>query len=186
MRFQLILLCLLLSSCGGDPEPVAVAPTASQPAPAAAVVAAAAPTVVAAGDAGESRRLLDAYLEAWNGHDADKAAAFFADDVVVFDALLGGIAQGRVEAREKVIGMYLRALPDGHWALRNEPVVAADGFSYEWAMTGTNTGNWSSYMRGTGQKINFKGISTVRIKDGKIVYQANYFDTHALGQQAGW
>jgi len=191
MRCQLILLCLLLSSCGGDPESVAVAPTASRPAPAeaaaaAAAVPAAAPTVVAAGGASESRRLLDAYLEAWNGHDADKAAAFLADDVVVFDALLGGIAQGRAEAREKVIGMYLRALPDGHWALRNEPVVAADGFSYEWAMTGTNTGNWSSYMRGTGQKINFKGISTVRIKDGKIVYQANYFDTHALGQQAGW
>ncbi len=90
------------------------------------------------------------------------------------------------EAREKVIGMYLGAMPDGHWALRNEPVVAADGFSYEWALTGVNTGNWSSYLRGSGQKIDFKGISIVRIRDGKIVYQANYFDTHALGQQAGW
>ena len=185
MRLQLLLLCLLLSSCGGEPEPVAVAPAtpAAGPQPATAAVAPAPATVVAAG---ESRRLLDAYLDAWNSHDAAKAAAFLADDAVVFDALLGGIAQGRTEAREKVIGMYLRAMPDGRWALRNEPVVSADGFSYEWTLTGVNTGDWASYMRGKGQKIDFKGISIVRLRDGKIAYQANYFDTQALGQQAGW
>ena len=37
-----------------------------------------------------------------------------------------------------------------------------------------------------GQKINFKGITIVRLKDGKIAYQANYFDTNALATQAGW
>ena len=49
-----------------------------------------------------------------------------------------------------------------------------------------NLGDWASYLHGKGQKIDFKGISIVRVKDGKIVYQANYFDTQALGQQAGW
>lgn len=185
MRFQLLVLCLLLSSCGGEPEPVAVAPAApaAAPRPATEAVAPAPANVV---DASESRRLLDAYLEAWNSHDPGKAAAFLADDAVVFDALVGGLAYGRAEAREKVIGMYLRAIPDGQWALRNEPIVSADGFSYEWTLTGVNTGDWASYMRGKGQKIDFKGISIVRLRDGKIAYQANYFDTQALGQQAGW
>jgi steroid delta-isomerase-like uncharacterized protein len=187
LRIALLVLCLLLGSCGGDPEPVAVAPTAPAAARSEQASAAVAVSPIAnASGASESRRLLDAYLEAWNSHDANRAAAFLADDVVVFDALLGGIAQGRAEAREKVIGMYLRAMPDGRWTLRNQPVVAADGVSYEWALTGVNTGNWSSYLRGKGQKIDFKGISILRIRDGKIVYQANYFDTHALGQQAGW
>ena len=186
MRFQLLALCLLLSSCGGEPETVAVAPTTPAATPAAVVAPAALPAVATAGDVAGSRRLLDAYLEAMNNHDAEKAASFLADDAVVFDALLGGMAQGRVEARDKVIGMYLRAVPDGRWALRNEPVVSATGFSYEWALTGVNIGDWASYLRGKGQKIDFKGISIVRIKDGKIAYQANYFDTHALGQQAGW
>jgi len=189
MRNALLLLCLLLSSCGGGPEPVAVAPTAPAAGPPPAATATVAPAASPAGvpgDAVESRRLLDAYLEAWNSHDGDRAASFLADDVVVFDALLGGLAKGRAEARDKVIGMYLRAMPDGRWALRNEPVVSASGFSYEWTLTGVNTGDWASYMRGKGQKIDFKGISIVRIKDGKIAYQANYFDTQALGQQTGW
>ena len=130
--------------------------------------------------------MLDSYLDAWNRHDAQAVSGFLAQDAVVFDSLLGNLSHGRAEADRNVISMYLRAVPDGRWALRGEPVVSADGFSYEWALTGTNLGDWTSYLRGRGQKLDFKGISIVRIKDGRISYQANYFDTNALGAQAGW
>jgi steroid delta-isomerase-like uncharacterized protein len=187
MRTLLLALCLLLSACGGEPETAAVAPAVSANAPPAPEAAAAvAPATVGAPGVEQSRRLLDAYLAAMNRHDADQAASLLAEDVVMFDALLGSLSHGRAEARDKVISMYLRAVPDGQWTLRNEPVVSASGFSYEWTLTGVNIGDWASYLRGRGQKINFKGISTVRVKNGKIVYQANYFDTQALGQQAGW
>lgn len=183
MRLSLLALSLLLTSCGGAPEPAVVAstkPAIAQPGSASALA------VSEVGDIGASRALLNAYLAAWNSHDAEKAASFLADDVVVFDSLLGNVLHGRAEARDKVIGMYLRAVPDGRWTLRNEPILSDAGFSYEWSLTGVNLGNWASYLRGKGQKIDFKGISIVRLKDGKIVYQANYFDTHVLGQQAGW
>ena len=182
MRLPLLALTPLLTACGGAPTPDATAP-ANAPAAPAPVAAAAAPET---GTVAASRALLDHYLAAWNSHDTEKAAAFFAEDVVVFDSLLGNVLHGRTEARDKMVGMYLRAVPNGQWTLRNEPVLSASGFSYEWSLTGVNLGDWASYLHGKGQKIDFKGISIVRVRDGKIVYQANYFDTQALGQQAGW
>ena len=191
MRLLLIPLCLSLAACGGNPEPEADAsPAATMPAATTAgattPVAATAAPVAAPATATASRTLLDAYLQAWNARDADKVASFMADDVVVFDSLLGNLSNGRAEARSNVVDMYLRAVPDGQWTLRGEPIVSEGGFSYEWTLTGVNLGNWATYLRGKGQKINFKGITIVRTRDDKIVYQANYFDTNALGTQAGW
>ena len=189
MRLLLIPLCLSLVACGGNPEPDA-SPAAATPAATVAVgstpVAATSVPVATPVTAAASRALLDAYLQAWNARDGDKVAAFMAEDVVVFDSLLGNLSHGRAEARSNVVDMYLRAVPDGQWTLRGEPIVSEGGFSYEWTLTGVNLGNWATYLRGKGQKINFKGITIVRTRDGKIVYQANYFDTNALGTQAGW
>jgi steroid delta-isomerase-like uncharacterized protein len=190
MRLLLIPICLSLAACGGKSESdagtSATATTAAAVAGATTPAAATVPPVAAPATAAASRALLDAYLQAWNDRDGDKVAAFMADDVVAFDSLLGNLSNGRAEARSNVIDMYLRAVPDGQWTLRGEPIVSEAGFSYEWTLTGVNMGNWATYLRGKGQKINFKGITIVRTRDGKIVYQANYFDTNALGTQAGW
>lgn len=184
MRLLLMLLCLSLAACGGDPE--ADAGAAATPAVTAVASVATPAPAPAPATATASRVLLDAYLQAWNAHDGDRVASFMADDVLVFDSLLGNLSHGRAEARSNVVGMYLRAVPDGQWTLRGEPILSDGGFSYEWTLTGVNLGNWATYLRGKGQKINFKGITIVRTRDGKIVYQANYFDTNALGTQAGW
>lgn len=186
---------LSLAACGGEDPVDAPSVDAGATAPVAANRAAptptpAAPAAVPATPAGAgvaaSRALLDNYLAAWSRGDADAITAFLAEDAEVFDALLARKYSGRAEARREVIAMYLRAVPDGQWSLRGEPVVAADGFSYEWTLTGTNSGNWTHYLRGRSQRIDFKGATVVRLRDGRIAYQANYFDTNALGAQAGW
>lgn len=188
MRRLLLVSCLTLAACGGAPDsaptPAAAAPAAAVPAPVAAPVPPAKPALPA--DAAASRAVLDAWLEAMNRHDEAAAAALLADDAQVFDALLANVHRGREDARREVIAMYLRAVPDGQWNLRGEPVVSPDGFSYEWVLTGTNQGNWTNYLRGRGQAINFKGATFVRLREGRIAYQATYFDTNALGAQAGW
>lgn len=191
MRLLLVPLCLSLAACGGGSEsnaessPAAATPAATVASVSTPVAATATP-VAAPATASASRALLDAYLQSWNARDGDKIAAFMADDVVVFDSLLGNLSSGRAEARSNVVDMYLRAVPDGQWTLRGEPIVSEGGFSYEWTLTGVNLGNWATYLRGKGQKINFKGVTIVRTRGDKIVYQANYFDTNALGTQAGW
>ena len=191
MRVLLIPICLSLAACGGNPEPEAEAsPGSANPAATVARIAtpdpARATPVAAPATAAASRALLDAYLQAWNAHDGAKVASYMVEDVVLFDSLLGNLSNGRAEAQSNVVDMYLRAVPDGQWTLRGEPIVSEAGFSYEWTLTGVNLGNWATYLRGKGQKINFKGSTIVRTRDGKIVYQANYFDTNALGTQAGW
>ena len=188
IRAALACSVLVLAGCGGAGPAPAPPPTRVAPAVAAApaVVSPAPAAAPAAGDARASRAVLDAWLDAVNRHDEAAAAALLADDAQVFDALLAKIYQGRAEAQREVIGMYQRAVPDGQWSLRGEPIVSADGFSYEWTLTGTNLGNWTSYLRGRGQKIDFKGATVVRLRGGRIAYQATYFDTNALGAQAGW
>ena len=191
MRLLSLAALLMLTSCGGDAEPAADSAPVGAAAPVAttAITTASAPVAAAApipADAAASRALLNAYLQAWNSHDGDKVASFMAADVIVFDSLLGNLSHGRGEAQSNVVGMYLRAVPDGQWEMRGDPVLSGAGFSYEWTLTGVNLGNWATYLRGKGQKINFKGITIVRLKDGKIAYQANYFDTNALATQAGW
>ena len=182
--------CLLLSGCGGDESassqaPNLPAPTIATPAPAPTAVATAAATPPQ-GDVAAARATLDAWLAALNRHDADAAAALLAEDAQVFDPLQAKLHHSREQARREVIGMYLRAVPDGQWSLRGEPVVAADGFSYEWTLSGVNSGNWTNYLRGRGQALDFKGATVVRLREGKIAYQATYYDTNALGAQAGW
>ena len=41
------------------------------------------------------RQVADAYLAAWNAHDADAAAAFMADDVTYLDVTAGEPQKGR-------------------------------------------------------------------------------------------
>ena len=181
-------LVMALGACGKDETasaPMAAAVTTPVAPPSVAATPAPAPAPASA-DARASRAVLDGWLDAMNRHDEDAAAALLAEDVQVFDALLAKLYAGRGEARREVIGMYLRAVPDGQWSLRGEPIVSADGFSYEWTLSGTNLGNWTSYLRARGQKLDFKGATVVRLRGGRIAYQATYFDTNALGAQAGW
>ena len=52
-------------------------------------------------------------------------------------------------------------------------------------LTGTNTGTLMG-IPAKNQKINLKGMSFVRIKDGKIIYKADYYDAATLNKQLGW
>ena len=153
---------------------VPVAPVAA-PAPASA----SAP----AGQAG-ARRVLDRWLGAWNAHDPAQAAVLLADDVEYFDAGFSGIQKGRDAAVDKGVSVFLRGVPDLHIELRGEPIVSPDAIAWEWTFTGTNTGTWGG-IPATNQHINLKGFSLMRLRDGKIVQLASYYDTGTLNRQLG-
>jgi steroid delta-isomerase-like uncharacterized protein len=169
-------LLLLLSACG-EGEKTVVAPA---PAPVAAAPAPAAPAM----DAPAALVLVKDYLAAWNEHDIDRTGGFLADDVQYFDSSFGGMQHGRQAAVEQGISVFMRGVPDLRWEIRSEPIVSSDGVAYEWTFTGTHTGTWGT-IRATNQKINLKGMSFVRIKDGKIAYQAVFYDSAALNRQLG-
>jgi steroid delta-isomerase-like uncharacterized protein len=171
---------LALPACGKDAdEAAAPAPTvASAPAP--APVAKATPAVTPAA----SLALLKNYLAAWNEHDADKAGSFMDGNVEYFDAAFAGMQNGKDAAVEHGIKVFLRGVPDLNWEIRSDPVASADGVAYEWTFTGTNTGTWGG-VHATNQKIQLKGVGFIRIRDGKIIYQAVYYDSATLNRQLG-
>jgi steroid delta-isomerase-like uncharacterized protein len=167
------LLVLSLAACGGDPEPAAVPVVAAKP-----VAPPVSPAKVA-------EDLVEKHLSAFNAHDRDGAGAPLAKEVLYFDATLGDTQRGREAAIDNIIGVYIRAMPDLEWELRSEPIATADGIAYEWTLTGTNTGTWMG-IPATNQRVNLKGMSFVRVKDGEIVYKADYYDAATLNKQLGW
>lgn len=129
--------------------------------------------------------VVHAYLAAWNAHDSAKAASYFADDVVYYDASVGKPVKGREEAKTGVIDNFLKAVPDAVWKMKGEPVVQGDRVSFEWEFSGTNTGAWGDGTAATNKPFSFTGASMFSVKDGKIATQSDYYDALGFYKQLG-
>ncbi len=129
--------------------------------------------------------VVKAYVEAWNAHDSGKAASYFADKVVYFDASVGKPIEGREAAKTGVIDNFLKAAPDAAWKMKGEPAVQGDRVAFEWEFSGTNTGAWADGTAATGKKFAFAGASVFDVKDGKIVSQNDYYDALGFFKQLG-
>jgi steroid delta-isomerase-like uncharacterized protein len=129
--------------------------------------------------AGDALTTVEAYIAAWNAHDAAAAAGFLADDVEYYDASVGTPQMGREAARTNIIEAFLKAVPDSKWERLGDAVEAGDMVAFEWQFSGTNTGDWADGTKATGKSFSMRGASIVRLKGGKIGYQGDYYD--ALG-----
>ncbi|MND68837.1 SnoaL-like polyketide cyclase [compost metagenome] len=136
--------------------------------------------------ADDAKAIVDGYMAAWNAHDVDKAAGFLAEDAVYFDATVGTPQQGRAAARDNVIKVFITAVPDLTWKMTSEPIVSADGIAFQWEFAGTNSGAWSAETPATNKPLKFEGVSFVRVKNGKITYQGDYYDALGFNKQLGW
>jgi steroid delta-isomerase-like uncharacterized protein len=181
MRVIGILGFSLLAACSQtQPAPIATPGRVAAPVVATPVLPAK-PTPAPASE----RAVLDAFLNQVNAHDVGEAGALLDEHVHYFDAFSGQVQRDRASATKEIIAMYMNAVPDGHWEIRSEPAASGGAIAYEWTFTGTNLGSWGG-IGASHQKINLKGVSFVRIANGKIVYKADYFDTATLSKQLGW
>jgi steroid delta-isomerase-like uncharacterized protein len=140
-----------------------------------------APTIAADG----ADMIVKAYVEAWNAHDSAKAAGYFADRVVYYDASVGKPIEGKEDAKTGVIDNFLNAVPDAHWAMKGEPIVQGSRVAFEWEFSGTNTGKWGDGTAATGKKFAFAGASIFEVEDGKIARQSDYYDALGFFKQLG-
>lgn len=143
--------------------------------------------VQAAGSSQENpKQIVDAYMAAWNAHDAEKAAGYLAKDAEYFDVTVGTPQKGRDAARDNVIKVFVGAVPDLTWKMNGKPIVDKDGIAFQWTFSGTNTGAWDAQTPATNKPLSFDGVSYVKVKGGKIVYQGDYYDALGLHKQLGW
>ena len=140
---------------------------------------------LSAARAQDAMAVVQAYMAAWNQHDAAAAAALFTDDVTYYDASVGSPLTGRDAARMKIIESFLNAVPDARWERTGETITAGGAVATEWTFSGTNTGAWSDGTPATGKSFSFTGMSMFQIVDGHIRYQADYYDALGFFTQLG-
>lgn len=143
-----------------------------------------APAAIA--DEAANVEVVKAYLAAWNAHDADKAAALFADDVVYYDASVGTPVEGKADATAKVVASFINAAPDLKWEMVGEPIAQGDMVAFQWKFSGTNTGAWADGTEAANKPFSFPGASVFRIEGGLIKNQSDYYDALGFYKQLGW
>lgn len=135
----------------------------------------------AAGTAGWAQ----AYLDAWNAHDAAAVTSFMADDVVYQDFALGERVEGVAAVRAFVEGMETSFSSD----YRFEPgsfVGDGEGYAREWTMVGTNDRAGSDPgLPVTGRTFRVPGVSVGRLRNGRIVENRDYWNLADYLQQVG-
>jgi steroid delta-isomerase-like uncharacterized protein len=178
LRTCLFLSLLFLAACGRD-EP---RPEAKPATPVVAVPQG--PAIDARPAAGDGRRVLEAWLAAWNSHDAQNLGQLMTDDVVYFDAGFAGVQHGREAALERGVWVFLRGVPDLHWELRSEPIVGRDAVAWVWRLSGTHTGTCGG-IRATQQRLQLKGVSLMRLRNGQVAEVSSYYDSLTLNRQLG-
>ena len=63
--------------------------------------------------------------------------------------------------------------------MTGEPIESANGIAYEFTFAGTNTGGWGPDTPATGKPFAFNGVTFMRVENGKIVYQGDWYDSVA-------
>jgi steroid delta-isomerase-like uncharacterized protein len=136
--------------------------------------------------ADSAKAVIDGYMAAWNAHDAEKAASYFAEDGVYFDATVGTPQKGRIAARDNVIKVFLGAVPDAKWEMTSAPIVSKDGVAFQWKFSGHNSGAWSAETPATNKPLSFEGVSFMRLDAGNSTSQGDYYDALGFNKQLGW
>ncbi|MDN0076776.1 ester cyclase [Crenobacter sp. SG2303] len=129
------------------------------------------------------------YMAGWNAHDPNQAAMNMDVNVEYYDVTVGEAQQGVVVARDNVIKFFIASFPDLKWSMVGDPIVTRDAVVFRWQFTGTNTGpNIDATVnegKPTGKPIALSGLSMIKVRDGKIVYQGDYYDALSLNKQLG-
>jgi ketosteroid isomerase-like protein len=111
--------------------------------------------------------ILDAFVNAFNAHDADRILSYMTDDCV-FEASAGPHVDGEKfigkEAVKKAFLDVFKSYPDAHWANARH-FISGDRAVSEWTFTGTKL---------DGSKIEVTGCDLFTFRDGKIFIKNSY------------
>jgi hypothetical protein len=127
----------------------------------------------------------NAYVAAWNAHDAHACGALFTDDGVREWQVkpLAGVSRfkGRVAVVEG-IQEFMTAIPDVHVELHNVWEIPG-GLVVEWRVLGTHQADWDVWTA-QGDAGSFSGISVCRIQDDRVADERMCFDARLMA--ANW
>ncbi len=122
-----------------------------------------------------------AYLNAWNAHDADAIVKTFAPAGTYTDPTTGTISADEIRA---YAGRLWEAFPDLTFEVASLAEAGAGRVVAEWIMKGTNTGPFVG-LPPTGRSIALPGVDVIAVGSEGITSVTGYFDTRAIPDQLG-
>ena len=126
--------------------------------------------------------LVNNLFAAWNSHDIDRAAKFYAENYVGIDVALATPQQGRDGARA-FFTQYLTAVPDFVFTI--EDIVAEKNrAAVTWNVRGTHRGSLM-HIPATGRPVSSRGVSLFTIQDDHIQRATYIWDVAGLLRNIG-
>jgi steroid delta-isomerase-like uncharacterized protein len=112
----------------------------------------------------DTTTLVGQLLDAWNTHDADRAATFYAPDYLGFDIAYAAPQRGPQDVRRNLM-RYLEAFPDLHFT--GTTIVQDNRAVLIWTAHGTHLGTLL-HIPPTGRQITVQGVSILTIVGAQI------------------
>jgi steroid delta-isomerase-like uncharacterized protein len=119
----------------------------------------------------------------WQQGDVDATRALYAADFV--DLSSPGRERGTRDDNAQGIRELYAAFPDFHTEIDDLIVdVEAGKVAVRWTAVGTHQGTFFG-VAASGKRVTFRGIETLRVRDGLIVERAGEWDGLAILEQMG-
>lgn len=129
-----------------------------------------------------TRKLVSELVEAWNSHDLDLAARFYAMNYVGEDCGQSRSHHGK-DGLKEFLGSYLSAFPDWHLQA-TETLVDGNRVALAWAASGTHKGTILN-IPATGRTISIRGVSMLTIAAGEVERATYLWDVAGLLREVG-
>ncbi len=120
--------------------------------------------------------LVNRYLDAWNRHEPAAIAALTGPGFSYFNTSAKASSQGPQRV-EEIMARLTRKLPDLHWQVVGAPVISPAGIAFQWRVTGT------AHLPTGDRVVDLPGASFAHVKQGQLVYFADYYNAQDMRQQ---
>ncbi len=127
-------------------------------------------------------QLVTELLEAWNAHDPDRVAAFYAQTYEGTDVGEANPLRGPEAVRQMVM-RYLRAFPDLEF-IEHEMIVESQRAALMWRVRGTHRGPLMN-IPATNRPTEIRGMSLLTMEGGKIAHETSIWDVAGFLRSIG-
>ena len=123
------------------------------------------------------------WIAGWEALDARRNAASYDKDAILVAVPTGETVRGRAAIRANIEALF--AAFSGATARMPVVLVTGERAAAEWTFAGRYTGHLPGLPPGTGQFVEFRGVSVLELAGGAIRRNTRYFDLFALLAQTG-
>src|SRR5262249_42978978 len=128
------------------------------------------------------REVLQEWVDAWQRHDAQRAASLYHEDATNLQVAIGEPTVGK-QAILADLQSFFRAFPNSETHIENL-FEEGDWAILEWSGSGTWRGEFAG-RPGNGKSFALRGCGFFHVVDGKIKFQRGYWDKATWFGQLG-